>query len=456
MKENMSSKTTFLQKIIYGLGDVGVNLVWMLPSSFLTMYYTDSVYISAAYIGTTMLICRMFDGVSDLIMGVIIDKTKSRFGKARPWLLYMGLPLVLSIFFTFYVPSGFSTIGKNIYIFITYFIMSVICYTAVNLSYHAMLPRFSLTSQDRVSVSAVRSVFALIATMVVSILTPSLITKFGGYNSQKAWSTIVIVYGVIAEIALLVTFFGIKEKIKDDISEKDEAKPKTNTWESIKVLLSSRYFYISIFVFLTFYINNGASGVNIYYARDVFGNENLYGIMNMVSLIPILLFTPFMPKLLSKAGKRNAMCGGMIIAAVLSLGLFLFARNPMIYLILCFFRSIASCPVMSAMYTLAGDIVDYNQWKHGFRTEGIATSINSIGMKLGTGLGSAILGWSLAIGHYDGTLTTQAPEALNSMIFVATIIPMVVYAIAAILLAFWNLEKYQDEISTFVAGQTRE
>lgn len=127
------------------MGDVGVNLVWTLPSSFLMLYYTDSVGISAAYIGTIMLICRLFDGFSDVLMGVVIDKTHTRWGKARPWLMLMTLPMLLSIYFTFKVPTGEVGMQKA-YTFISYFIMSVICYTAVNLSYHSMLPRFSLTS----------------------------------------------------------------------------------------------------------------------------------------------------------------------------------------------------------------------------------------------------------------------------------------------------------------------
>lgn len=165
-KERNPLNSTPWEKFCYGMGDVGVNLVWTLPSSFLMLYYTDSVGISAAYIGTMMLICRLFDGFSDVLMGVIIDKTHTRWGKARPWLILMTIPMLLSIYFTFKVPAAGVGMQK-VYIFLSYFIMSVICYTAVNLSYHSMLPRFSLTSQDRASVSALRSIFALIVSVVV-------------------------------------------------------------------------------------------------------------------------------------------------------------------------------------------------------------------------------------------------------------------------------------------------
>ena len=137
-----------------------------------------------------------FDGLSDIVMGMIIDKTKTRWGKARPWLLFMGLPLILPVLLVFFVPTAFSEDMKEVYIAVTYFLMSVICYTAVNLAYHSMLPRFSLTSEDRCSVSAVRSVFSMMATLVVATITPSIIGKFGGFNSQSAWTTTVLLYGM--------------------------------------------------------------------------------------------------------------------------------------------------------------------------------------------------------------------------------------------------------------------
>ena len=448
--------TSFLEKVLYGLGDVGVNLIWILPSSFLTMYYTDSALLSASFVGTMMLICRLFDGISDIFMGMIIDKTKTRFGKARPWLLFMSLPLILSVALAFYVPAGISNGTKQIYSFVTYFIMSVICYTAVNLSYHSMLPRFSLTSQDRCSVSAVRSVFSMIATIVVSTITPLIIEKFGGYNRQMAWTVTVLIYGVIAELCILITFFGIKEKLPVEIGTSGEKQSRKEIAEGIKILLSSKYFYISVFLFLTFYISSGTSGIMIYLARDIYGNTDYFGLLNLAGMIPMLVVVPFMPALYKKAGKRNAMLIGAVVAVIIGIFKFLFVKNFVVFLMLQFLGSVASCPLCAALYTLAGDIVDYNQWKYNIRSEGITTSVNSIGMKLGTGLGSAMLGWLLAWGKYDGTLTTQPESALNAMIIIATIIPIFVNAIAAILLIKWDLEKYQKEVSEFIAGQAKK
>ncbi|MDL2327248.1 glycoside-pentoside-hexuronide (GPH):cation symporter [Ruminococcaceae bacterium OttesenSCG-928-A11] len=449
-------KSSKKEKVLYSLGDVGVNLVWILPSSFLTLYYTDSVGMSAAYIGTMMLICRLFDGVSDILMGAIIDKTRTRWGKARPWLLFMGIPMVISVFLVFFMPQGLSESGQKIYAFVTYFIMSVICYTAVNLSYHALLPRFSLTSQDRSTVTAIRSICAMVATLVVMALTPSLIEAFGGDNNQRAWSTIVLLYGAIAAASILITFFGVKERLPLDTMNNEGRMEKTPLRQGVKILLSSRYFYISIVLFLSFYIANGTSGINIYYARDVLGDANLFGLMSVVSLAPMLLAMPFMPLLFKKVGKRNAMLAGMLFSLAATACMLINPRNIVLFFVLSFIRSIGAVPVSTAMYTLAGDIVDYNQWKKGIRTEGIATSVNSIGMKLGTGLGSAILGWMLAWGHYDGTAATQPESAISAMIIVAIVVPIVIYVVSAVLLLFWDLDEYQPEVTVFIQKQHQQ
>ena len=260
--------------------------------------------MSAGFIGTMMLICRLFDGVSDILMGILIDKTHSKLGKARPWLLFMSLPLMISVFLVFSVPSSLNDTGKNIYSFITYFLMSVVCYTAVNLSYHAMLPRFSLTSQDRSIVSVVRSVFSLIATIVVSTVTTMFLSSLGGEASQKAWTTLVIIYAAIAELAIILTCSMIKEKT-DILEDHTDTSPKTSLKDAVKYLLSSRYFYISVYIFFAFYIANGTSGIMVYYARDVFGNADLMGLLSIAGILPIMIVSPFCPVLFKKFGNNT-------------------------------------------------------------------------------------------------------------------------------------------------------
>lgn len=154
-KDPLSS--TFLEKVMYGVGDAGGTMILTFPGSYLTLYYTDSVGMAVAFVGTMLLVCRLLDGLSDILMGVLIDRTHTRWGKARPWFALSVIPLALSFVALFMMPKSLTVAGQRIYAYVTYFLVTVVFYTINNVSYHAMLQRFSLTAKDRGTVSAVRS-----------------------------------------------------------------------------------------------------------------------------------------------------------------------------------------------------------------------------------------------------------------------------------------------------------
>jgi GPH family glycoside/pentoside/hexuronide:cation symporter len=455
LKEEIASlKTSKLEKLWYGFGDFGNNIILMFVASFLTLYYTDSVGLSAAYIGTMMLVARVFDGLSDIIMGFIIDKTNTRWGKARPWILFMALPFAISVILLFNVPSGAGEGFRKAYIFLTYVFLTVVCNTALNISYLALLPRFSLTSQDRSTATVVRSIFATVASLGVAMLTPAVIARLGGERNQGAWTILSVVYAAIAFVFLLIAFFGVKEKIPTQGTvSKTEKVEMYSLGSSLKIVLSNRYFYIVVLLFVTFFVTNGNSAVGIYYARDVLGNAQLYSLISLVGVLPLLIGMPFMPLFFRKFGKKNTMMAAIVISAAACIVGMANPRNILVYMGVVFLRGIGTAALSTAIYTLAGDIVDYNEWKTGIRTEGITTSANSFGIKLGTGLGSAILGWSLAWGHYDASLAVQPDSAINSMIVTALGIPLGVYVLCFIMLIFWDLEKYQSQVIPYISGK---
>jgi GPH family glycoside/pentoside/hexuronide:cation symporter len=458
-KESTNLKSTKLEKLSYGVGDVGANLIWSFSSFFLTYYYTDSAGISAAFAGTMMLICRLFDGFSDLIMGVIIDKTKARWGKARSWILFSTIPLVLSYIALYNIPSSLSERGKNVWVSVTYFLLSVIFYTANNLAYHAMLPRFSLDSEDRGAVSVVRTMLSTATILIMNIVTPILFTVFGGKDKQGTWSKITLIYGILAVICLFITFFGVKEKLPIEETNKgkpDEEKAKVPLKVSLSLLLKSRYFYIAIILFFAFFVSSGVGGIGIYYMTNVLGSASYYSIQSIAGLIPTVLVLPFIPMLYKKFGKRNSMLGGLFITLIAGGIMLLNPMNPVVYLSMILVRGIGNSALSVAIFTLAGDIVDYNDMKTGIRTEGIATAANTVGQKLGAGLGSALLGWLLAWGHYNGALDVQPDSAINAMILLAIGVPMIVSTIAFILLLFWDLEKYQLDVKAYLEEKTKE
>lgn len=439
--------TTVIQRIIYALGDVGSNFIWTFTSGFLTLYYTDSVGITAALVGTMMLACRAFDGISDILMGIVIDKTKTRWGKARPWLLFGAIPLGLSLMLVFNVPSALGKWGQMAYIMATYFFMTVICYTAVNLSFHAMLPLFSLTPQDRNGVQATRTFMVAVLNLFLSFATTRLLDAFGGHKDQHAWTVVSAIYAVLGVICILACFWGTKEKIReisDSKGTKDTKSAKTS--EAVRILLRNKYFYVAAGIILLHYIISGLRGVSIYYCREILGNSNFYGLLTLTTVIPVLLGTLIVPALMKRFGKKQIVQAGLALQILCLIIQTLFPRNVLLVFVLSLFKGFGMVPMQVALFTLAGDIVDFTKWKNGIRVEGFVTSVNSFGIKVGTGLGSAMLGWILAFGGYDGTLEAQSGSALNAIIIIATIAPAVCCALEFFLWKLWDIDKYLPEI----------
>ncbi|GHT94488.1 MFS transporter [Spirochaetia bacterium] len=447
--------TTMGEKIRFGLGDMGCNFGWTFISGFLTLYYTDSVGISAAFVGTMMLITRVLDGVSDLAMGVVIEKTNTRWGKARPWLLFGGVPMALSLALIFNVPAGLGETAKNGYVFLTYVFMTVIAYTAVGVAYNALIPRFSLNADDRNVVSAVRGVVVIVTALVISIGTPELLKAFGGQQSARAWSLTSILYAALALICLMITFLGVKERIPPKMDLTTGKVESTPIKRALGILLRNKYFYIATVLFIFFYAINGVGGITVYYCRDILGRFELYGLISAIGIVPMVLTIPFAPALYKKFGKRNVMLVGAVIAAGGCVVQLTAPSVLTVFLTGSVVRGFGSILFSASIFTLASDIVEFSDWKHGIRAEGLVTSVNSVGLKVGTGLGSALVGWLLDFGGYNAALGTQPRSALNSMIILQIGVPLILFAALAVLLLFWDLEKLRPQIEKDLAQKLK-
>jgi GPH family glycoside/pentoside/hexuronide:cation symporter len=438
-------KTPVKEKLAYALGDVGCNFIWSFATSFLTLYYTDSAGLTAAFVGTMMLVSRLLDGASDIAMGFVLEKTKTRWGKARPWLLFGALPFALSLVLVMNVPSGFGEAGKQIYVYATYIFMAVFCYTAVNLAYHAMLPRFSFGQQDRNNISVLRSLLVVLLALIINVITPSLLAALGGERNQSTWSILAAVYATLAFICLMVTFFVVKERIPVE-RESDGSFKKVPLKDSAKAVLTNKYFYITLGLFLIGYVASGVTGIGVYYARDVLGNASYYSLMTLGVTIPMILAQFILPALFKKFGKRKV-C--MFSCIFLVIGPILILSNPyslFTVLTACLCKGSGTAALSTIVFTFSADIVDYGEWKTGIRAEGFAYSATSFGMKVGTGLGAAILGWALSMGHYNAALATQMPETIQAIINVQAFSGIAIGVIEFVLLFLWDYDKIYPTI----------
>lgn len=282
-----------------------VNVDCTTIGSFLTLYYTDSVGISAAVIGTIMLLTRLLDGVTDLGMGALIDRTRTRWGKARPWVLWSAVPMGLGLVLLFNVPASLGSSGKIAYAAITYTLMAAVIYTACNLSYNTLLSLTAPNPKDRVLMSSLRFFCTMGVVLIINYNTMNLVERFG-------WNGMAFAFGVIAVVLLLITFFFTKERSIAGISGKSEKKIPVG--QSFRLLFKNKYF---IFVTLIFVINYTALGVNnglrIFYARDVLGNAGLMGTLTLCFILPKMIGNLLYPQITRIMGKWKSLVLGYIL-----------------------------------------------------------------------------------------------------------------------------------------------
>lgn len=437
--ESASKKLSFGEKISYGLGDCGANVIVAVCSTFLSGYYTDTVGIAAAALATMMLIVRIFDGITDIIMGAIVDKTKSKWGKARPWVLWTAPFMAISLILLFNVPSGLSDGGKLVYAYITYIFQACIVYTANNLPYNALLSRMTLNVQDRASAASVRFFMTQVTTLIINAATTSLLPTMG-------WRTLSIIYALIAFVMLIICFIGCKEHIgeQEDGVVKVEIIPLKI---ALPALLKNKYFYIHGLLFCFLYIGFvSTAATTFYFCNVVLNNLQVITLVSMATTIPAMLVNLILPNMVKKFGKWKTMTSG---AALIVLGSLIIGAGgssiPVVMLGL-IIKGIGMGPIMSGVFAMTADVVDYGEWKTGVRSEGLINSCTSFGMKMGIGLGSSIGLWILSIGGYDGTATVQTESAVNSIRFAFGYNGAILGVIVLILCFMMNIDKYIKDI----------
>lgn len=437
-KKNKLTLSKMIERFSYGCGDFGCNIIYTAMSAFLMLYYTDYAGVSALAVGTIMMISRVFDGVSDIIMGVIVDRTKSRFGKARPWLLRMCIPFAVSGVLLFSVPASWSSTPKLVYVFITYNLVSTVLYTAINVPYSALNALMTQDPYERSVLSIFRNLLATAGTLTINICTLPLVEYFG--DNASAWTKTFCVLGLLSVIAFLINFFGTKERVKPAGAEEGKVED-VPFGTGIKALFKNKYWImmtgmLALF-FLMYSVNGGAT---VYYAKDILGDRNLVGTINGIFNIVQIASMFFIAMLVKKYGKRNVFSLGLVLDIV-GMMLLNFSNGAMSLIVVSsIIRGVGNACGGATMWAMVSDTIDYGEWKTGVRTEGLVNSACSFGYKIGNGIGSALLGLILEIGGYIGEAATQTASALTSIRVCFVWIPIGVYIAGLIIMKFYHLD----------------
>lgn len=428
----------------YGLGDFAGNIVYGMANSFATYYYTNSVGMAAVAVGTMFMVSKIFDGISDIIMGLIIDRTRSKYGKARPWILWMAIPFAIAVVLLFSVPQSFSSMGKLIYAYITYNFLSTIVYTAVNQAYGTLNVMITDNPQDRAKLSISRMSMAMIAAILLSSIVMPLVAVFGG--DSKAWTMVAAIMGIFSVVLLLITFSTTRERIGMVEEEDKEQKEQVPIGMALKALFTNKYWINRILFSLAITVATMTTAANVYYAQYWLGNENLTGVLAIANAIPMIFALVFVNFFIKRIGNRNTSLLGAVIMVVGFAIQFIAPANYSLILVGAGIRGFGTGLASTVISVMLGDTIDYGEWKSGIRTDGLIYSASSFGAKVGSGIATASLGWALEIGHFDPNVAIQNASALNAIKFVYIVLPMLATIFAIILNLIFNLDKKMPQI----------
>lgn len=436
MEDERTKKVPLLNKFAYGIGTGGGNVFNQIASAFLLQYYTDTALIGAGAIATMFLVCRIFDGISDFAMGALIDKTHTKFGKARPWLLASAPLFTLGIILLMNVPMGLDEGGKLIYAYLTYIFMNVIVYTIYGISNTAMLPLMSKNPKEHTMLAT----FSGIGNNLIGLIAGSAITPL---VMATGWKVSSIILGVIAGVMIL--FSGLVNKEVDAESGKP-ARPSIPISEQLPAVLKNKYFYMLLLLgVFALVMNANAVGAQIYYCGLVLHKPEFMSTLMFYGQFPGLIIMFIMPAIANRYSKQSFLILGAVLV-ILGFAVTGFAgANETMLIVGTVIRSFGVGPVLGAVFMLVPDVVEYGNWKFGMRSEGLVSSAQSIGSKIGIGVGSALTGWILAAVGYNPQSMEQSDAVVNAVKFDFTWMGAILGIAIMVIVLMLNVEKYAPE-----------
>ena len=458
-------KINLKEKIGYGFGDAASSMFWKIFGMYSLFFYTDVFGITAAAAGTMFLVARLWDSFFDVFVGIISDRTKSRYGKYRPYLLWFAIPFAVMGAITFFAPD-FGQTAKLVYAYVTYSLMMIV-YSLINVPYASLLGAISSDPKERNSLSSYRMSFAFVGSFVTFMLLQPMIdffsktfgtetlvstTNTGISTSPVGWVMGVGAIGIICVVLFLLCFSWTKERVTQIESEEN-----VSVKQDLKNLFHNAPWWILVATGLAALLFNAIrDSVAIYYFRDFVKVDyrmtgtgwDMTTIYFLVGQAANLIGEMLAPSISAKYGKKRTYMIAILIAGILSTGFYFIPNDITWILAFQFIISLFAGYVLPLLWSMFADIVDHQELKTGRRATGLIFSSSSMSQKLGWALGSAMSGWILAVFKYAPDALQQSPETLFGEQIMISLMPAVCCVLAFVGMLFYPLsDKKVKEIS---------
>ena len=427
-------------KIFYGMGDFASNIFSVLVGSFVMVYMTTQMGMNGAVIGTLMLITKLLDGVTDILFGSFIDRTHTKMGKARPWMFWSTFPLGILTIMSFMIPNAGQT-AQYAYFMIVYTLFNAICYTMNNIAYSTLSALITKNNNERVQLGTFRYVFAFASIMLVSGFAVQCANAMG-------WQKTAIIFSVAGIVINCLSCLLVKELPEEEFAEERAAqeqakKENVKLSEALGILIKNKYYLRVLGIYICFYFATGIlGGLGAYYTQYSLGNPGLMAQFSIANNMPTIIGLFAVPFIVKKYGIYRTNLTGMCLSVLVGLVLIWAGLTGNItLLVVCMaLRTMCSASLMGTLNAVIAQISALVYKKDGLRLEGSMFSCSSMGIKLGGGLGSAACGWIIAMLGFNGASAVQT-AAVNQGISIAyCVLPVVMFAIIAVLLKGLNVE----------------
>ncbi|HZL44344.1 MAG TPA: MFS transporter [Verrucomicrobiae bacterium] len=424
---------TFKEKLGYGLGDTASHLVWDMVGFWLLFFYTDIYKIPAAAAGTIMLVARFWDMGIDPVIGVISDRTRTRWGKFRPYILFGAIPYAILAILTFTTPH-FGETGKIIYAGATY-VLLMTAYAAVNLPYSSLAAVMTADTYERAGLNTYRFICAFGGQFVVTGLALTLVKFFGGDDKARGFQYTMVMFGMLSVVFFFITFKTSKERVQPLKSLEGSIQ------EDLKNLFKNRPWIILALVgivsFVMFAMQNAAI---VYYFKYYIGKEESVQLFNVIGTVALIVALPFSKPLASKFGNKNVFIASSLVSGAFFILLYLPGEKDIITVyVLNILAKMAYAPAVPLLWTMIADSADYSEWKTGRRATGLYFSAATFAQKAGWGIGAAIAGWILTVFQYVPD-AIQTPRALQGIKLLVSVIPGILYMSCALFMLVYNID----------------
>lgn len=430
------------ERLSYGFGDLGFSLPYNMASGFLLLYYVNVVGLPAAVVGTIFLVARLMDAVIDVMVGVAVDRTRSRWGRTRPYFLFMALPYAILSVAVFSVPDWQQ--GAQIaYAFLTFKALGILM-SLGSIPYTALMPMMSAHSEDRLRLGGMRSIGTSVSVVLGTAAVQPILTAFGGERAPGGYLVASALFAVLSVLAIGALFRNCRERVVDEAPARFPLLPEVGR------MLRNRAWLVAFLFCLVYFIRfGGMMSVTAYFAIDVLGQPWMIGVMLPAVAGMLLLSAFFAPPILARTGIRR----GCVIVLALAAGLFallpLAEGKPALFLSLYIAACLANSITITAAFTMVAETVDYHEWRFASRKEGLLSAGVSLATKVGMALGTAGIAFVLAASGYAPDAVTDTARNAIRWSYYGGVIALLVVQIGIVL--FWPMDSLRHRIHNDLA-----